>query len=200
MKKIVAIITAVVITANIIAGSALAATAAPVVVSPVKQAAPQKQIKCLPVCALPLIPELIILLTRAVMLMTMVTITVTTQRDVPIALERKQGGRPQQIIYRSGTGGNVNMTPRDQDTDGLSYSNAPMPGQDYTATTCEAINATRVLMCYQDPMPGKQWHYLVRAVDVRKHAEWIKSRPTADTKPHEFTKMIQTLSVKVKAS
>lgn len=199
MKKIVAFITATILLFNVMIAPATANRS----IKPV--APPQAQIKCLPVCALPALPVIIQGLTQLAIFLTMITITVVKSKDVVIELKKKQRHDPEQVIYREGSGSAINLTPRSylshgkpKDADGLSYTDIQPIGINYTATTCEAVNATKVLRCYKDPNPKSLNHWLVQAVDPKKHAEWMASRDNAEKSPHPYTKILQTISVKVK--
>lgn len=200
MKKIVAFITAAVLLFNVVMTPAVASSRT---INPVT--APQAQIKCLPVCALPALPAIIQGLTQLAIMLTMITMTVVKPTDIAKELKKKHGDNdPDKIIYRWGSGANMNMTPRPvtgpenpNDADGLSYFDVQPVGIDYTVTTCEAINATKVLICEQDKDPRKKTHYLVRAVSKTKHVEWMNSRKDAVRKPHAYTKILQTISLKV---
>lgn len=74
------------------------------------------------------------------------------------------GTKPDEFtfIYRQGSGNGTNLTPRDVDTDELSYSLTPPIGQPYTVTTIEAVNNTGVLVATID----KPNHVCVRPVNI----------------------------------
>lgn len=199
MKKMIAFITATIILFNVITAPAFANRS----IKPVTT--PQAQIKCLPVCALPALPVIIQGLTQLAIMLTMITMTVVKPTDIVNELKKKQRHDPEQVIYREGNGTALNLTPRNylwhgkpKDSDGLSYTDIQPIGINYTATTCEAVNATKVLRCYKDPKPTSKNHWLVQAVDPKKHTEWMASRDDAEKKPHPYTKILQTISVKVK--
>ena len=200
MKKKVALITAIILALNIASSTALAINRLPIQTPP-----PKAQIKCLPICALPALPLVIKGLTDLAILLSMITITIVESKDVPIELEAKMGrNKPKKIIYRDGSGTSTNLTPRPNivngqpiDKHGLSYwDRQPKAGTAYTAIACEAVNATLKLVCYADPKtPG---HWMIKATDSKKHVEWMNSRANAETSPHEYTKILMMLSVKVK--
>lgn len=200
MKKYVALITAIIVSFNIATAPALATKHLAIQTPP-----PKAQIKCLPICALPALPLVIKGLTDLAILLSMITITIVDSKDVPVELEAKMGrNKPKKIIYRDGSGTATNLTPRPNivngqpiDKDGLSYwDRQPRPGTAYTAIACDAVNATLKLVCYADPRtPG---HWMIKATDQKKHVEWMNSRANAETSPHEYTKILQVLSVKVK--
>lgn len=98
------------------------------------------------------------------------------------------------IIYRTGSGNGTNLTPRDRDTGGLSYSTKVPSERPYTATTMEAINTTGELIAVKD---GKI-HVSVKPVKSSKMSEWVGTRDNANNNPHKYTKILQGLSVKVK--
>ncbi|MBQ2743804.1 MAG: hypothetical protein IJF32_13515 [Oscillospiraceae bacterium] len=64
----------------------------------------------------------------------------------------------------------------------------------FTVTSINTINATGVLKAVQD---GSK-HVSVSTVNPSKMKEWIKSRPTALLQPHEYTKLLQNISTKIK--
>ena len=99
------------------------------------------------------------------------------------------------VIYRMGSGNGTNLTPREADIDGLSYTTI-MPSGSFTVTTMSAINATGKLMAVMDPK--NKTHILVLPVDQTKMQEWQESRPFANIFPHEFTKILQEISIKIK--
>lgn len=55
-------------------------------------------------------------------------------------------------IYRTGSGNATNLTPREKDITGLSYSLTPPIGEPYTVTTIEAVNKTGVLTAVIDAL------------------------------------------------
>lgn len=198
MKKLVAMILVFVMILNVFALSAMAIES-----YQVKPAAPVKQIACLPVCALPALPVIIDALTKLAILLTMITIAVVPEKDITKELEKIQKRKPEKIVYRTGSGSNMNLTPRGylengkpKDIDGLSYTDVVPIYEGYTALSCEAVNATKVLTCYQDPKNARHW--LIKATSTVKHREWMNSRDNADKKPHDYTKILQTISVRVK--
>ena len=98
------------------------------------------------------------------------------------------------VIYRSGSGNATNLTPREVDITGLSYSTVMPTSGSFTVTSINTINATGVLKAVQD---GSK-HVSVSTVNPSKMKEWIKSRPTALLQPHEYTKLLQNISTKIK--
>jgi len=98
------------------------------------------------------------------------------------------------IIYRMGSGNATNLTPRVIDIAGLSYQlTVPKKGS-YTVTSIELINATGKLIAIQDGLN----HVSVIPINITRMPEWIDSRPNALANPHEFTKIIADVSIKVK--
>ncbi len=98
------------------------------------------------------------------------------------------------IIYRSGSGNATNLTPRDIDVTGLSYSTVMPTSGSFTLTSIGTINATGKLTAVQDGAT----HVSVSPVDSSKMQEWIDSRTFALVNPHEYTKLLQSISVKIK--
>jgi hypothetical protein len=96
------------------------------------------------------------------------------------------------VIYRWGSGSNTNLTPREKDRAGLSFSTQKPTSGKYTATTMEAINATGILAAVKDG-PG---HVSVMPTDPSKMQEWIDSRPSAQTNPHPLTETLKSVVVK----
>lgn len=94
------------------------------------------------------------------------------------------------FIYRKGSGNATNLTPREIDTSGLSYSLTPPVGQPYTVTTIEAVNSTGVLVATID---GPN-HVSVRPVSISELPMWIASRPTAKEKPYYLTTVLVSIS------
>lgn len=99
----------------------------------------------------------------------------------------------QTIIYRSGSGNGTNLTPKPQDTGGLSYY-LKMPSGQFTATTIQSVNKTGSLKAVKD---GSN-HASVKTVKASEMQGWINSRGNANSKPHKFTKILQGISIKVK--
>ena len=98
------------------------------------------------------------------------------------------------FIYRKGSGNATNLTPREIDIGGLSYSLTPPVGQPYTVTTIEAVNSTGVLVATID---GPD-HVSVCPVNISELPMWIASRPTAKEKPYYFTTVLASISFKIR--
>ncbi|WP_218648732.1 hypothetical protein [Paenibacillus kribbensis] len=96
-------------------------------------------------------------------------------------------------IYRSGSGTNVNLTPRTVDTSGLSYF-LKVVGDKGTLTTVEAVNATGVLKAVIDN--AATGHVSVSAVDPYEHKMWIASREKANQSPYYLTEILKSISIK----
>ncbi len=111
------------------------------------------------------------------------------------AVATEQNKTEQTLIYRTGSGNATNLTPREVDIEGLSYTTEKPVGRDFTVTTIEAINATGVLIAVKD---GKT-HVSVTSLDRSKYLEWQASRANALASPHPYTKLLQSISVKIKA-
>ncbi|TKI70596.1 hypothetical protein FC756_07440 [Lysinibacillus mangiferihumi] len=58
----------------------------------------------------------------------------------------------------------------------------------------EAVNKTKVLKAIQD----KPNHVAVMPVKKSELQDWMNTRSNANNKPHEYTKILQGISVKVK--
>ena len=125
----------------------------------------------------------------------LISLTVVSANDIAKALEIKFKRKNPRIIYRTGSGNGTNLTPRPWiDSGGLSYKIVKPLFGPYTATTMEAINATGKLVAIRDSLT----HVSVRSVNLSKMQEWQNSRANANTNPHEYTRLLQALSVKVK--
>ncbi len=100
------------------------------------------------------------------------------------------------VIYRMGSGTNVNLTPRPVDITGLSYTlERPVSGK-YTMTTVGAINETGVLVAIHD---GPN-HVSVMPTNPLDIEPWIASRENANANPYYLTLVLQSISVKEKAN
>ncbi len=119
-------------------------------------------------------------------------IVVAKDEVIPELVSRFKDKNPT-VIYRSGSGNGTNLTPRTQDTGGLSY-NFKMPSGSFTATTIEAVNKTGSLKAIKD---GGN-HVSVKTANALEMQGWINSRNNANNKPHKYTKILQGISVKVK--
>ncbi|MGE7600087.1 hypothetical protein [Lysinibacillus fusiformis] len=149
-----------------------------------------------PRIALPLIPVAawaFDTLLAMIIAASLVTVVVVAKDQVkPELIERLKDKNPT-IIYRSGSGNGTNLTPRPQDTGGLSY-NLKMPSGSFTATTIEAVNKTGSLKAIKD---GGN-HVSVKTDKASEMKGWIDSRDNANDKPHKYTRILQGISVKVK--
>nr|WP_318714699.1 RHS repeat-associated core domain-containing protein [uncultured Treponema sp.] len=117
------------------------------------------------------------------------------QISIPQVQAKEKEQNTPTTIYRTGSGNGTNLTPRTpKDSTGLSYSlTKPLSGP-YAVTTMEAVNATGVLSAVKD---GPN-HVSVVPNDMSKMPEWQASREHANETPHVYTKILQTISVKVK--
>jgi RHS repeat-associated protein len=95
-------------------------------------------------------------------------------------------------IYRLGSGTNTNLTPREKDTTGLSYTLIKPESGKYTETSIEAVNGTGVLQAVNDHGD----HVSITPTDPSKMQPWIDSRPTAETDPHPLTTTLKGISEK----
>ena len=98
------------------------------------------------------------------------------------------------IIYRYGSGNATNLTPRDIDINGLSYTTVMPTSGPFTVTSIQTINATGVLTAVID---GNN-HVSVKPVNSDALKDWIASRPNAMVNPHGYTLLLQALSIKIK--
>jgi len=97
-------------------------------------------------------------------------------------------------IYRTGSGNGTNLTPRTpKDSTGLSYSLIKPETGPYTVTSIEAVNKTGVLRAVKD---GPN-HVSVLPTDISKMPEWQASREHANENPHQYTKLLQNISLKM---
>lgn len=152
-----------------------------------------KQIRSFIPIAIPVTIDIVSALLAAIAATSAVAITVVGASEVSNVLIKKFKDKKQTVIYRLGSGTYTNLTPRPQDKTGLSYMTSN-PGKGYTATTMQAINATGDLVAIKD---GGN-HVSVKPVNMKKMQEWINSRGNAEKKPHLYTKILRSLSVKVK--
>ncbi len=98
-------------------------------------------------------------------------------------------------IYILGSGSGTNLTPRTpKDSTGLSYSLAKPDNGPYTITSMEAVNGSGVLVAIKD---GPN-HVSVVPTDMSKMPEWQASREHANENPHTYTKILQSISIKIK--
>ena len=98
------------------------------------------------------------------------------------------------FIYRSGSGNATNLTPRVQDTTGLSYGLTPPFSGEFTVTSVELVNSTGILCAIKDGFN----HVSVVPANFSSMSEWIDSRAKALTNPHPYTLLLQSISIKVK--
>lgn len=143
--------------------------------------------------AIPLTIEIVKLLIAGIVATAAVNLTVVAASDVSNVLIKKFKDKKPNVIYRFGSGSNTNLTPRPVDKTGLSYTTTkPLKG--YTATSIQAINASGQLIAVQD---GAN-HVSVKPINMKKMSEWINSRANAEKKPHLYTKLLRTISLRVK--
>lgn len=115
------------------------------------------------------------------------------QKDVANEIEELKKRFPNcTIIYRIGIGTYTNLTPREKDTQGLSYQ-LSMPIGKYTFTAIELINETSVLRASVD---GPD-HVSVYPVFMCTMKQWIASREDAENNPHPYSVILQKISIKV---
>ncbi|MEQ8156527.1 MAG: RHS repeat-associated core domain-containing protein, partial [Clostridiaceae bacterium] len=111
-------------------------------------------------------------------------------KSTTIATETSQKKREQPtVIYRYGSGSNTNLTPRPQDTGGLSFSLTPPASGKYVVTTIQAVNATGILRAVKD---GTN-HVSVMPTNPLTMSGWIASRPNAQTSPHPYTVTLKSI-------
>ena len=80
------------------------------------------------------------------------------------------------------------------DTGGLSYTTTMPSSGSFTITSIATINSTGVLVAVKD---GSS-HVSVKPVDASKMQEWIDSRGFALLNPHEYTVLLQSVSIRIK--
>lgn len=102
-------------------------------------------------------------------------------------------------IYRWGAHSYTNLTPRPQDTNGLSFNTVYPAGRDeFVVTTYNAVNESGVLIAIIDnPRTG---HVSVKPNPVQGSfamQNWIGSRPTAETKPYYLTRFLYGITAPV---
>lgn len=98
----------------------------------------------------------------------------------------------QTMIYRWGSNTYTNLTPREIDTTGLSFSTVkPPPGKRFVATTMELINKTNVLIAIKDGPT----HVSVKPLLPHTMKAWIASRVTAEINPHPYTILLKKMVV-----
>lgn len=114
----------------------------------------------------------------------------TAIRSKAAAVAKTENQTKSTVIYRWGNGNGVNLTPRDVDSNGLSYTLVKPEGKKYTATTMELVNATGVLEAVRD---GEN-HVSVFPRDKSKMPEWQASRPNANENPHQYTLILREIS------
>lgn len=113
------------------------------------------------------------------------------ERSVAIADTAKNNSGV--VIYRYGSGNATNLTPREVDISGLSYSlTRPPASVKYTMTTIDAVNSTRVLTAIVD---GPN-HVSVRPTNPLEMPVWINSRTTALENPYYLTTILSSISIK----
>jgi len=103
---------------------------------------------------------------------------------------RRNGHTP---IFRGGSGNATNMTLRplpDDPSGALSFYLKPPSGK-FTITTIEIVNATGVLTAVKD---GAN-HASVKPIDVSRTQEWRDSKENALEDPHEFTRIMMSITV-----
>ena len=99
------------------------------------------------------------------------------------------------VIYRTGTGGNKNMTPRPgKDNNGLSYTTIMPIGEKFTSTTINRVNGTGKLVATFDPV--NPTHVLVNPVGHGVMSDWQASRINAEKSPYPLTVLLQSISIK----
>lgn len=82
-----------------------------------------------------------------------------------------------------------NLTPREGDTDGLSFSLTPPLTGKYVVTTIEAVNMTGVLTAVND----RPNHVSVRPTNFSAMPSWIASKQNANIAPHPLTITLRSI-------
>ncbi|GAA5018200.1 hypothetical protein GCM10023206_31550 [Acinetobacter puyangensis] len=108
-----------------------------------------------------------------------------------IKIELNKNYPEDRFIFRSGSGTNMNLTPREVDVGGLSYSLAP-PSQNYTFTTLSTVNSTGILKAVVD----NPRHVSVFPVNQATMKGWIATRGNAEKSPHPYTLLLKSISLK----
>lgn len=219
MKKFVAIILTFVFISNTLVSTALASgvrnplpiPTVKVTPAPTKaptrpiQTAPPVKVACLPVCAVPFLPQIgtaLGTLLAWILALGTATATVVLAYEVSTTIDKMLGKRKKQtIIYRRGTPTCMNMTPRNdvdvrtglpKDWKGISYQlSRPLPP--YTATSLEALQESGYFVAYQDGID----HVSVRGLSDADHANWLNARPKCDDLSIK-TEVLVGMSVHVK--
>lgn len=101
-------------------------------------------------------------------------------------------------IYRWGSGTGMNLTPRESDWNGLSYSLVEPAGGKYTVTYMEIVNSTGVLKAINDLGDHVSVTPLAWPAETGTLEEWSASRANANTNPHYLTQILQEISTKEK--
>jgi RHS repeat-associated protein len=104
------------------------------------------------------------------------------------------GDKKSTLIYRFGSHTNTNLTPREKDIGGLSFTTKKPTEGKYVVTTLEAVNATGKLKAIKDSLS----HVSVKPTNIGEMSKWIKSRPSAETDPHVNTKILKAITIPVK--
>ena len=93
------------------------------------------------------------------------------------------------FIYRLGNYTNTNLTPREKDVSGLSFTTVKPTEGKYLVTTIEQVCGTGVLVAIKDGAT----HVSVMPVNIFQMPEWIASRPKAQDNPHAFTLVLKSV-------
>ena len=111
------------------------------------------------------------------------------------------------ILYRKGSGNDVNLTPRVKD-EAMSYQLNKPVGTDYTMTTTGQLNATGCLYTVFDGGTNNLGpdHVSVYAYNQEIYREWQETREKIKTanalgrtfSPHPYTTVLKSISTKVK--
>lgn len=115
-------------------------------------------------------------------------------KEISEAITKTKKDSKDTIIYRTGSGNATNLTPRSVDVGGLSYTTTMPTSDSFTITSMARINASGVLMAVKDGTS----HVSVKPVDGSKMKGWIDSRDFAAVNPHEYTVLLQSLSIRIK--
>ncbi|MDQ3233549.1 MAG: RHS repeat-associated core domain-containing protein, partial [Pseudobdellovibrionaceae bacterium] len=111
-------------------------------------------------------------------------------KQVPKALPALKGPGDYHI-FRTGGNSATALTPRPQDTTGLSFSMVRPEGQSFHVTTIVTVNGTGHLTAVND----HGTHVSVSAAAGHEAmASWIASRPTATTNPHPLTVVLMSIT------
>jgi RHS repeat-associated protein len=95
------------------------------------------------------------------------------------------------FIYRLGSYTNTNLTPREKDISGLSFTTLKPTEGKYLVTTIEQVCQTGKLKAIKDGIT----HVSVLPVNSDTMYGWIASRPNAEALPHPYTILLKSIVI-----